>query len=167
MAIPTDQGAPLTDTQTRFLDHYAKNGVVQHALDHVHLHRSVLKDWRRNPQFVEALNEAREASVELAEGELRRRAVGYEENLIFQGSVVYQRDPATGDLLLDDNFEPIPFKVKKHSDRLLEVFMKANDPKYNDKTRVEHTGEDGGPIKGELTVKYVMPEGKTKEDYED
>lgn len=150
-----------------FIENYALHGVVTVACAAASISRSCYYQWCENDEdFAIACEDARECAVDLAEFELRNRAVdGVEEPVLFKGEPVWRRDPVTADVLLDDDFNPIPFTINRRSDRLLEVYMKANRNQYRDKGSLEVTGKDGGAIETQFEVTYVLPSGKTEEDY--
>jgi len=157
----------LTDIQIRFLDVYSTGGNIQRALNSVKVSRAQFREWQTDNDFTDALEDAYQSAIDMAEEELRRRALGWEEPVYFKGQPVYKRDPETGEYLLDENMERIPFTTAKYSDKLLEVYVKAHKPIYKDKTAVELTGKDGGAIESVVTVEYVLPSGKTVDDYGD
>ena len=66
--------------------------------------------------------------------------------------------------LLDEDFNFVPFVEVKYSDRLLEVYVKAHRHVYRDRSALELGGSDGKPI--EVRTTYVLPDGKTVEDYD-
>jgi len=79
------------------------------------------KGWRKESPDFEATCKA---ALEVFKGTLmneivRRGRDGYEEPVIFQGRVMYKHDPNTGRVMLDDDLEPIPLTIRKHSDPLL------------------------------------------------
>lgn len=152
-----------------FLEAYAISGIVTPALKAANVCRQTYQGWmREDEEFAEAAGDARLAAIENAEEALRQRGVeGDDEIVIYKGEPVWKRD-VDGNLLLDDDFNPIPWTIKAKSDRLLELYMKAHDPKYREKnqTQVELSGPGGGPVQNNFTVTYVLPEGKTKEDYD-
>ena len=69
-------------------------------------------------------------------------------------------------MLLDEEFNPIPFTIHRRSDRLLEVYTKAHRRVYSDRSSLELTGRNGGAIDQKVTVEYVMPKDMTAADYE-
>lgn len=160
----------------KFLEVYAKCGIVQPACTAAGIGRTTYKRWRYgegeehqpDPDFVIACQDAYEAAVDEGEMELRERGIhGTEEPVLFRGEPVWKRDPNTGDVLLDDNFNAVPFTIRRRSDRLLELYTKAHRPQYKEKSEVALTGADGGAVKTEHTVTYVLPPGKTEKDYKE
>ena len=151
--------------KVKFLEAYAKCGVIQPAITAAGISRSCYKTWRKNDEdFDQACGDAYEAAVDAAEVELRKRGVeGYDEPVLYKGEVIWQRHPDTGALLLDDDFNPIPFTRPVKSDHLLEVYTRSHRQRY--KQSVQITGAEGGPIEQDFTVTFVMPDGKKAKDY--
>ncbi len=151
-----------------FLTCYARIGVIGPACDASGISRSSYKGWRKEDgDFDEACDLAFQQAVDLAELELRRRAIeGVDDVVMYKGEPVWRRNPDTGDLVLDDDFEPVPFVETRYSDRLLEVYVKAHRQIYRERSALELGGPDGKPFKTEVEVRYVLPDGKTVEDYD-
>lgn len=84
-------------------------------------------NWRRDdPEFAAACKAAMEGfKASLMNEVVRRGRDGYEEPVIFQGRVMYKHDPNTGRVMLDDDLEPIPLTVRKHSDPLLSALAET------------------------------------------
>lgn len=165
----TDTDADNTRKMEDFLLEYAQCGVVGPALRAVGATRADLRCWRKEDKFRERLQEAHDDAVDEAEAELRSRAVeGWDEPVLYKGEPVWARNPDTGSILMNENFEPVPFTVRKHSDRLLEVYVQSHIPEYRPKSEVALTGPRGGPIeeKRDITVRYMLPDGKTAADYD-
>lgn len=153
--------------QDVFLKSFADVGIVLPACEAAGISRSTYYKWRDlYEEFDIACEEALQEAIDRAEMELRTRAVqGIEEPVLFKGEPVWKRDPNTGDILLDDDFNPIPFTINRRSDRLLEIYMKAQRQQYRDKGAMEISGPGGGAIEANFEVTYVLPAGKTEDDY--
>jgi hypothetical protein len=88
-----------------------------------------------DPDFHDAYEQARGRHPDQLEAEALRRAVdGVDEDVYHDGQVVGQ--------------------VRRYSDRLLAVILRARHPAYRE--RVEYTGADGAPL--EVTVKHDFDE---------
>lgn len=142
-----------------FLRAYAATGVVGTACDRTGVPRSTVSHWRsEDDAFDEACDAAYRDAVDAAETELRNRAVhGVEEPVMYKGEPVWKRDPSTGEVLLDDDFNPVPLTVTRRSDRLLEVYMKANSDRYGERSSVELSGPGGAPLPTQVVVNFVDP----------
>lgn len=82
--------------------------------------------WLRNDARYAAAyeNDVRPQAVSALEDEANRRAMGYEEDVYFQGQKVG--------------------KITKYSDRLMELLLKANNPdKYRERAEIRTTAEGG------------------------
>lgn len=120
---------PLTPEQHRAIENFTITGMVKSAADAAGVHRMTLVRWRKtNPDFALAWEEAREGVVDLLEDEAFRRAVnGIDEPTFYRGEVVGS--------------------VKRYSDTLLGVLLRANAPeKYRENTKLELTGANNGPV---------------------
>ena len=137
-----------------FIEDYALHGVIARSCRVVGISRSRYRKWIDEDEVFDLLHkDARDDAIDEGEYELRRRAIeGHNEPIFYQGNPVWKRDPATGEVLLDEDFEPVQLTVRKVSDKLLELYLKANrKAKWGDSQRHEHTGEGGGPIKATIT----------------
>ena len=153
--------------QDLFVRSFAQIGIVLPACEAASISRSTYYKWRElYEDFDIECEEALQEAIDRAELELRSRAViGIEEPVLFKGEPVWKRDPNTGELLLDADFNPIPFTINRRSDRLLEIYMKAQRNQYRDKGSMEISGPGGAPIEANFEVTYVLPKGKTQDDY--
>lgn len=90
-------------------------------------------------EFHEAWEAAIELSADRLEDEADRRGVrGYEEPVIHKGIQAFVRDPVTGALELDANNQPIPLTIRRYSDRMLELLLKARRPdKFRENVKIE------------------------------
>lgn len=139
--------------------------IVQHACNAAGIERCTAYRARQADEaFAKAWEEAMEAGVDRAEQEaFRRGVVGFHEPVIDKGRLayVYERvmeDDGTGKLVevfkvkLDDQGQPVPLTVRKHSDPLLALILKGRRKAvYADRT--ELTGADGGPVATDNTVR--------------
>jgi len=124
-----------------FLAAYAKVATVSHAAKLVEMDRCTHYDWlKTDPQYAEAFREAKLEACDNLEAEARRRAmVGCEE-------VIYYQGVECG-------------RVRKYSDTLLIVLLKANMPqKYIERRAIEHTASGDTALKiAERIVTDRMP----------
>ena len=124
---------------------------------------STAHTWRRiDPVFQAALEEVRPLFVDSLRDVVHDRAVlGYQKPVLYKGQIQYQRDPRTGDLVLDENFEPMVLMERVHSDRLLERVLEANVPEYARQaasTNVNVAAGDGAQAGGVMVnVNFVDP----------
>lgn len=117
--------------------------------------------------FAQALLDAEEDSIDTLEAAARSRALGYDEPVIHQGAMtpvwerdehgrIVQRPTADGKAM-----EPVQARnadgslqwltVRKHSDAMMALLLKGRRKRvFAD--RMEHTGADGGAVKGEQIV---------------
>jgi len=155
--------------KAKFLEAYCGLGIIGPCCTAADISRSTYNNWRDADEiFDAACDEAYLVAIELAEMELRARAVdGIEEPVLYKGEPVWKRDPATGNILLDDEtFDPIPFTTIRKSDDLLKFFIKGHMENYREKGSLEVTGKGGKDLNTPLTIQYVLPDGKTMEDYD-
>ncbi len=153
--------------QEAFLRAYSLTGEIGPACKAAGIGRSTYNRWAvEDEAFKAAADEAKLDAVDNAVAELRQRAVeGTLEPVLIGGLPVYQRDE-NGDVRLDDNFEPIPYCRVIKSDKLLEVYVKAHRQEFREKGTLEVAGPHGGAIPMSLTLEYVLPAGKTTDDYD-
>lgn len=115
-----------------FLETLAETANVSEACRAVGISRSAAYVWREeDKEFRAAWELAAKIGTGVLEDEARRRAVdGVEEPMVSAGKLVTT--------------------VRKYSDTLLIFLLKARDPKYKDRSSVELTGRDGGPVAIEI-----------------
>lgn len=128
--------------------------VVAQACDAVGIERSTAYRARTADEtFASAWDEAMEDGVDKAEQEaFRRGMVGFEEPVIDKGRLAYRYERYVDEAgaehyrpLLDDNGQPVPLTVRKHSDALLSLVLKGRRKAYST-DRTELTGAEGGPL---------------------
>ncbi len=110
--------------------------------------------------FSAAWDNAIEEGVDGLEAIARHRAVhGIDEPVIHKGELAYRRQPISraahlrasehgievvGELELDAHGEPIPLTVRRPSDRLMEILLKAHRPeKFRENVDVKAIGQGG------------------------
>jgi hypothetical protein len=102
----------------KFLQCFATHGIVLHACQQAGIGRRIVYKWlEKDTRFAALYAEAQEDAIDLLEAEARRRAVeGWVEP-------VYQKGGKVGE-------------VRKFSDTLLVLKLKAKKPEYRDKYEV-------------------------------
>jgi hypothetical protein len=123
-----------------FLATFAQTANITRAAMAVGIDRMMHYRWLRDDsEYAEDFKQATVAAAGLIEDKAVERAVeGWEEPVIYQGELVFRRDPETHVVLRDENLEPIPLMVRKHSDALLTTLLKAwLSKKYRDNHHVE------------------------------
>lgn len=151
------------------LAHLQVTGVRTEACRRAGVALSTMYRWLEDDEdFAQGATYAMEVAVGEAELELRHRAVfGRQELILVGGAPVAKRDPFTGEVELDDDFNPIYLTKTVYSDGLLVAYMKANKNEYRDKGELALTGPGGGAIKTDNTVRveFVTTTVKSPEDY--
>lgn len=154
MTSPTKPRA-LHDWKPIFLAALAEVPIVSNAARLARIdYRRVWRVRQDDEEFAKAWDEAMEQGVDKAEQEAFRRAVvGFEEPVIDKGRLAYRYERYEAEdgtehyrPVLDENGQPVPLTVRKHSDALLALYLKGRRKKvYADRT--ELTGADGGALK--------------------
>lgn len=149
--------ATMDARKDKFAEAYAANAAsIAPACQVAGVSRSTYKRWRReDPDFDSRLCEAYEAAVDEAEAEVRRRGVhGVEEPVVHKGALMYRLNP-DGTTMLDDDLEPIPFTVNRRSDRMLELYVRANREGYRDRKEATVRFEGGVEVRKVLDLEGV------------
>ncbi len=149
--------ATMEVRKDKFAEAYAANAAgIAPACLAAGISRSTYKRWRREDvEFAARLEEAYEAAVDEAEAEVRRRGVhGVEEPVVHKGALMYLTD-ARGLFVLDDDLERIPLTVNKKSDRMLELYVRANRDQYRDRREATVTFEGGVEVRKTLDLEGV------------
>lgn len=148
------------DWKALFLAALAEVPVLAHAAKAAGVNRvTVFRARESDPEFDKAVDHAMEEGIDRAEQEAFRRAVvGYDEPVVHQGRLqfVYERvvdseGKESYRPLLDEQGQPIPLTVKKHSDALLALFLKGRRKTVYSE-RKELTGADGAALPGATQV---------------
>ncbi len=133
-------------TQRAFLIAFSYCGVVGQSAAVAEVDRTMHNYWlQRDPAYPPLFELAKEAATDLLETEARRRAVDGSRKYVFhQGEPVLH--PETGE----------PYFELTHSDRLMELLLKADRKKFGDNSKVTLTGtvknEVSGPDGGQVEV---------------
>ena len=87
----------------------------------------IRREKKQNKDFAIAFEDARECLIDELEDRLIERAIkGTERPIVQKGERVYERDPKTGDLVLDDSGNPIPVVEHVYPDHIALAVLKAN-----------------------------------------
>jgi hypothetical protein len=139
--------ANKTKTTTRvratFLDTLRETSNVTASAAATGVSRDAFYRARENdPAFAAAWDEAVEVATDALEAEARRRAItGVEEPVYYLGKEVG--------------------RIRKYSDRMLEILLKAHRPgKFRENVSMEHSNPDGSALT--LAVTFVAPDTSTK-----
>jgi hypothetical protein len=134
--------------KVHFLRAFAQRGIILDGCEAAGVSRGAISVWRADDEwFDELFLAAMDESADVLEREAFRRAVtGIDEPVIYRGLPTMVQDANTG--------EQRNLTVKRYSDQLLTVMLKARKPdtyRENVSAKVEHTGQTGvlivpGPI---------------------
>ena len=164
---------------TAFCAVLAETCNVGRACAAIDISRTTAYEWRDEiPDFKERWDKALKVGVTALEDEAHRRAFeGVDEPLTHQGAISYQTQEVEDDngekhyeLVKDSNGKPVPVTVKKYSDTLAIFLLKAHAPdKYRERSNVELTGADGGPVQLSHTermakVASMVAKAKARQD---
>lgn len=101
-------------------------------------HKQPYKWAEADPVFARKFENAKAAGVGKIEAEAMRRAAEGVERYVVQG----------GRVVMDPNDPKKPLTIREFSDNLMNTLLKAHGgPEYREKSSVELTGENGGPVK--------------------
>ena len=148
---------PIADTAGRkekevplwkaFLQAYLQLGNMTKAcaasgISHARVRTAILK----NPEFRDALEDARALVADRLEDALRDRAIEGVDRLKFDKN----GNPCIDPRVLSDDGKPVPYVEKEFSDHAAIFLLKGLRPeKYRE--RYEYTGKDGGPLETKIT----------------
>lgn len=117
-----------------FLESYATHANVMMAARAAGVHRTTVYTWlEKDEAFSLAYHQAKEDAKDVLRAEIYRRAHDGVEEPVYQSGV-------------------LAGTVKKYSDTLLIFHSKALMPEYREKSSVELTGKDGGPLESRTTL---------------
>jgi hypothetical protein len=160
------------DWKPAFLAALRELPVIAHACKAVDIERSTAYRAREADEgFAKAWDEAQEDGIDRAEQEaFRRGVVGFEEPVIDKGRLAYRYERYLDDdgaehyrLMLDDQGQPIPLTVRKHSDALLGLVLKGRRKSVYAE-RKELTGADGAALPA---AQVIIATGVPSDDYTD
>jgi hypothetical protein len=160
------------DWKPAFLAALRELPVIAHACKAVDIERSTAYRAREADEgFAKAWDEAQEDGIDRAEQEaFRRGVVGFEEPVIDKGRLAYRYERYLDDdgaehyrLMLDDQGQPIPLTVRKHSDALLGLVLKGRRKSVYAE-RKELTGADGAALPA---AQVIIATGVPSDDFGD
>jgi hypothetical protein len=148
----------LHDWKPIFLAALADVPIVSNAARLARIdYRNVWRVRKEDEDFAQAWDEAMEQGIDKAEQEAFRRAVtGFEEPVVDKGRLAYRYERYEVEdvngvkeekwrMALDDNGQPIPLTVRKHSDALMALILKGRRKTVYSE-RKELTGADGAAL---------------------
>lgn len=156
----------------------SRTGVVRKACKEAHLTRKDIvtarNDEENGAEFmrleVDAMSDFNDTLLEEA---INRGRDGWAEPIIHKGVQSYVRDPFTGELLLNDDFEAIPLTIIKKSDQVLIKLLEAKVPGFGNKRSInmgfgtqapdETPGGLGGGGVPKITIEFVESDGEGHE----
>jgi len=123
--------------QALFLQHYASIGVITASARLAGISRSLHYEWlkqsKKYPKYAKQFEDAREQACDRLETEMIRRGVqGWDE-------------PVYGKLAGKDTGSGQIGTIRKYSDRMLEIALKACRPERF-RERYEHSGPGNAPL---------------------
>ena len=145
-----------------FFAELARHGRITEAAETSGLDRSHAYKLRdSDPVFAERWHKALDAYADKLEAAAHQRAVeGLRKPVLHQGGLTYlyrlgpDGRPLKGEdgnyiLDLDEDGKPKFLYTREYSDSLLLAMLRAKRKEYGDKSKIELTGADGGPVKVE------------------
>lgn len=150
--------------------------VIKHACEAAGIDRTTA--WRAreaDEEFAKAEQEAMEEGIDRAEAEaFRRGIVGFEEPVIDKGRLAYRYERYEEEdvngikqekwrMCLDENGQPIPLTVRKHSDAMLGLVLKGRRKNVYSE-RKELTGADGAALPA---AQVIIATGVPSDDFGD
>lgn len=139
------------DNALRYLDVLAATGNHSAAARAIDIATGTAYGWRKDDgwkisledeeyTFGELCSQAESMFADSVEEEVVRRAVtGYDEPVVYKGMIMTEIDDETG--------KHKTVTVKKYSDRLLEILLKGQKPKYAGDTQVNiGVGDNAGVL---------------------
>lgn len=152
MPMPT-----VIDKQPIFLAAYGATASITKAAEAAKVTRTMHYKWMaEDPTYPARFDMARKEAAQILEDEaVRRGREGVTKAVIYQGQPCYEKriDPKTGAEVM------VPIIETTYSDGLLlKVLAKLDRAGYGDKSSVEVTGANGGPVDNAITVTFVKPE---------
>jgi hypothetical protein len=121
--------------------------------------------WRRHDdeEFRESFRELENAALAqfgdtLVDEAVIRGRDGWHEPVIYKGEQAYVRNPLTGEILLDANFNPVPLTILKKSDtilgKLMDLYLGGGK-----KGLSVSVGNGDGDLPSRITIEFVESDG--------
>jgi len=159
---PRRRGFRRRAVRAAFLAAFAKTGVITTACAMSGADRRDVYRWLDDPELTDfhaGFRDAEKQAADYLEQEAVRRAVVGWEEPVFGRTTVVQNGKAisvTGQV----------GSVRKYSDRLLEMMLKARNPKFRERTAVEIGGdpENLAPVRTEAVHIYLPSNGRDPDD---
>lgn len=135
-----------------FLAAYRATCSITKAAEAADMERGMHYRWLEDdPQYKADFETAKEEAFQSLQDEAVRRAhEGIRKPLVYQGQFTYASYTKKG-----KGIGP-PLAIQEYSDSLLMFLMRGMKPEMY-RERFEHTGKDGGPIEGNITINFVKP----------
>ena len=144
--------------QESFLTAYAEKGILTDALRAGGVMESDFNRWMTQDEvFVDNFQSARRCWADHVRGWVNAAAMeGIPEPVIYKGQVQYQRDPDTGEFILDARGHRIPVTVNKRDNRVLMKLAEANlDEFARGRQGGDHTSKKGISGGVNLNISFV------------
>lgn len=153
-----------------YLAELRRSGTVGNACEAAGVTRPAVREWRNHEEIGEDFTQReKDAMAEFGDSlvneVVKRGRDGWAEPVIHQGQMMYVRNPHTGEIVLDDDLEPIPLTILKKSDQLLIRAAEAHVPAYQKKggLAIGGLGGDGDALPSKITIEFVESDGDGRE----
>lgn len=138
--------ADLKKAKALFLESLCSDPSVSRAADYANVSRGIVYVWReKDKKFAKAWDEALEKTKDVARSSIYQRGIiGWLEPLVSNGQLVCEEKlylDEDGNPVFDKRGKPIMIKgdpkmIRKYSDSLASLYVKANLPEYKDKPQL-------------------------------
>lgn len=124
----------VRELQEKYLLNLKEYGLESIAMKYARINSETLEEWLQDESFQKECEDAIMLSVESLEAMAIDVAKhGRKVPVFYRGKQVFQRNPETGDLLIDpETLEYIPAYEYKYDDSLLKFFLQGNKKKYKE-----------------------------------
>lgn len=162
----------IAESQAAFLKAFAQRGNVGGACEQSGVAPEAVAAWS-DPNIVgEKAANAFKAQMDhadelfadtLVDEAVKRGRDGHQEPVIFQGQLMYQIDPLTGEAKVDDHGNPIPLTLTKRSDtvllRLLEARSEGFKRGLGGAAALKVKGEENANGDRTIQIEFVQSDG--------